>query len=131
MELEWSDEIPFTTKNIKESVPTKAGVYQILQSDEYPRYEGKTRIVKIGQSATSLQEEILNHQARHTAANRLARIRKRALLHVSVRYAVISEKEARVAESALLRQFEDEHWDLPVLNSTRGYGRDDDKHFRG
>ena len=38
--------------------------------------------------------------------------------------------ENKEIESELLRQFEDRHWDLPVLNSTRGYGRDTDKHYR-
>jgi hypothetical protein len=36
-----------------------------------------------------------------------------------------SEREAR-----LLREFEDAHWELPVLNAQRGYARDEDTHFR-
>jgi hypothetical protein len=31
----------------------------------------------------------------------------------------------------LLRAFEDAHWDLPLLNSQRGYGRGADVHYRG
>ena len=130
MILEWSAEIPFTQDAIRKDVPSRAGVYQFLQSEEYPRYKGKTRVLKIGESSRGLRGEILNHQTRHTAANRLARIRKLSDAHVSVIYALILDGSTKEIESELLRQFEDSHWDLPMLNSNRGYGRDTDKHYR-
>ena len=64
MTVEWSAEIPFTPKAIENQVPDKAGVYQILQSVEYPRYEGKTRVLEIGKSDSNLKDEISNHFVR-------------------------------------------------------------------
>lgn len=36
---------------------------------------------------------------------------------------------ADTAEKRLLREFEDAHWELPLLNSTRGYERGEDRHY--
>ena len=130
MTVEWSGEIAFTPKAIENQVPTKAGVYQILQSAEYPRYEGTTRVLKIGQSDSNLKDEISNHFVRHTVANRLARVRNRASINITVIFAVTPDGQAANTESELLRQFEDEHWDLPVLNSKRGYARNQDVHYK-
>ena len=129
MTVEWSAEIPFTPEAI-EQVPDSAGVYQILQSAEYPRYEGKTRVLKIGKSDSSLKDEISNHFLRHTIANRLARVRNRACMKVTVVFAVTPDGQASKIENELLRQFEDDHWDLPVLNSQRGYARNQDTKYR-
>jgi hypothetical protein len=130
MLIEWSTEIPFKEDEIGTQVPDKAGVYQILQHEEYPRYMGKTRILKIGKSDSSLRQEILNHFVRHTAANRLARIRNVIGTRVTVVFATIGNEKTTETEKKLLRYFEDAHWDLPVLNSHRGYERDEDKHYR-
>ncbi len=73
----WSGEIPFEKENIKQNVPPEPGIYKILQKQEYSRYEGVTRILKIGKSLESLQLELLNHFGRHTSANRLRRIMNR------------------------------------------------------
>src|SRR5207249_2201270 len=43
--LRWSTERPFERSAIVQSVPHSAGVYQILQSAEYPRYLGTTRVL--------------------------------------------------------------------------------------
>jgi hypothetical protein len=48
---------------------------------------------------------------------------------LAFRYAGLSTNEAREAEKFLLRGFEDKHWDLPVLNSQRGYDRGEDRHY--
>jgi len=130
MSIEWSTEIPFEEDEIGRQVPDKAGVYQILQHEEYPRYVGKTRVLKIGKSDSSLRQELLNHFVRHTVANRLARIRSARDTIVTVVFAEINEEKVTETEKKLLRCFEDAHWDLPVLNSQRGYGRDEDKHYR-
>ena len=128
--IEWSTEIPFEEDEIGREVPGKAGVYQILQYEEYPRYVGKTRILKIGKSDSSLRQEILNHFGRHAVANRLARIRNVEGTRVTVVFATISNEKTAETEKKLLRCFEDAHWDLPVLNSQRGYERDKDKDYR-
>jgi|WetSurMetagenome_2_1015567.scaffolds.fasta_scaffold114464_2 hypothetical protein len=130
MTIEWSAEIPFLPQTIEKQVPDKAGVYQILQSVEYLRYEGKTRILKIGKSESSLKDEIANHFVRHTVANRLARIRNRPSVKVTVVFAVTPDGQAGKTESELLRRFEDECWDLPALNSQRGYTRNQDVHYK-
>ncbi len=130
MKLVWSTEIPFTRDAIRKNIPNEPGVYQILQSLEYPRYHSATRVLKIGESA-DLQSEILNHVIRHVAANRLARIRNQADVKVSVIYSLVQQKDTEEVESDLLRQFEDEFWDLPVLNGQRGYKRGDDSRYRG
>jgi hypothetical protein len=126
----WSREYPFEADAISRHAPALPGVYELLQSVEYGRYQGKTRILKIGCSRSSLRDELSNHLVRHTAANRLARIRNREGTSVSFKCAIFKPSEARVAEKALLRAFEDECWDLPVLNSTRGYDRRADRHYR-
>ncbi len=39
-------------------------------------------------------------------------------------------EEVSYEEAKLLREFEDIHWDLPVLNNQRGYKRGDDRQYR-
>jgi len=104
-------------------------VYKILQSVPYPRYCKKTKILKIGMSKTSLQNEILNHIHRHTVANRLIRIQGRRNIEIFVQWCECNENEAVQLEIELLKCFEDKHWDLPVLNSKRGYMRGADEHY--
>jgi len=127
----WSQEFAFTRESIVKNAPVSSGVYEILQSVEYPSYQGKTRILKIGKSESDLKTELLNHLSRHTASNRLARIQRRAKIQISFIYLSISPEDASKAERDLLRKFEDEHWDIPVINSQRGYSRGEDIHFRG
>jgi hypothetical protein len=77
----------------------------------------KTRILKIGKSESSLRQEILNHfDAIGTS--------------VTVVFATIGNEKTTETEKKLLRDFEDKHWDLPVLNSHRGYERGEDRHYR-
>lgn len=128
--LQWSAEIPFGQDAIIREVPHSAGLYQILQGSEYPRYRGSTRVLKIGQSDRDLCGELLNHFQRHTAANRLIRIRRQTDLVVTVVFAKTDGTAASAHERELLRAFEDTHWDLPVLNSQRGYERGADGHYR-
>ncbi len=127
--LNWSSEYPFSTESIKNNASNTSGVYEILQQYEYPRYRGFTRILEIGMSKKDLQSELANHEIRHTAANRLARIRGQSGLGVSFRYCEVEADEAGGVEKALLREFEDRHWDLPVLNAQRGYSRGEDRHY--
>jgi len=105
-------------------------VYELRQSQAYARYSGSTNVSKIGKSDSNLRAEILNHFVRHTAANRLARLRSLPALVVTVAFAELSAAEAGPEEARLLREFEDRHFDLPVLNSQRGYSRDADGHYR-
>ena len=129
--LHWSLEIPFRQDEVVRAVPHSAGVYQVLQGSEYPRYRGSTRVLKIGQSDRDLCGKILNHFQRHTAANRLTRVRGQTDLIVTVVFAKTDGASAGAHEGQLLRAFEDAHWDLPLLNSQRGYGRGADGHHRG
>lgn len=128
--LHWSAEIPFRQDAITRAVPPSAGVYQLLQGSEYARYRGSTRVLKIGKSDHDLCAELLNHFQRHTAANRLMRVRAQTDLVVTVVFAKTDGAVASTQESELLRAFEDAHWDLPVLNSQRGYERGADAHYR-
>lgn len=130
LDVQWSSEVPFEPLAIDRQVPDSAGVYKILQSETYSRYSGCTRILKIGKSETSLRDELANHFVRHTTANRLSRVRKRPGLRVSVVFAVLARGLAAQKENELLRRFEDERSDLPVLNSQRGYARSADGHYR-
>jgi hypothetical protein len=130
-EAAWSQEIPFERAIIQQQVPHAAGVYEILQTPNYPRYRATTPVLKIGKSDGSLQGEVLNHFIRHTAANRLHGIRLQPGVQVFVRYKVLDAVDVGGTESQLLREFEDRHWDIPLLNSQRGYGRDQDRHYRG
>jgi hypothetical protein len=121
----WSQKFELTKESIKGNAPNKSGVFKIIQSVDYPRYFGNTKILKIGMSKSDLQVELLRHLNQHTAANRLARIRRHKI-QVFFRYFNCSPEEAEDAERDLLKVFEDKHWDLPVLNSTRGYRRGED-----
>ena len=131
MGVAWSEPIPFEQVSIRSRVPSTPGVYQIVQEPSYARYEGTTAVVKIGKSNSDLQSELLNHFQRHTVANRLVRIRRRLGVVVSLVYSALESADATEVEARLLREFEDAHWDLPVLNAQRGYARDRDGHFRG
>jgi hypothetical protein len=126
--IHWSPEIPLDSRDIRERVPHQPGVYRLLQSKEYSRYVGSTRVLKIGRSETSLQKEVINHLSIHAAANRLARI-IRSGKAVSVVFTVLPIEAAKQAESRLLREFEDQHWEVPTLNSQRGYARGEDSHY--
>jgi hypothetical protein len=130
MKFAWSEEVTFVASSIKENVPACPGVYQILQSAEYPRYDGSTRVLKIGISKSNLREELLNHIIRHHAANRLSRMLNHSQVSVTIRFTLVASEKTADAEKELLREFEDRHWDLPVLNSNRGYQRGEDSHFR-
>ena len=125
----WSPEIPFDEDAVGRVTPRQPGVYRFLQSEAYPRYRDRTRVLKIGMSRTDLRSEIWNHFRRHAAANRLSRIRRNAAVVITVEFAVTSAVDAVEIERQLLREFEDRHWDLPLLNSTRGYARGEDMHF--
>ena len=127
--LHWSGEIPFEPSALAPAVPHRAGLYQILQSTEYPRYQGTTRVLKIGKSLKDLCEEVLNHVRRHTAANRLSRVRRRHDISITVVFAEASPDATSECERRLLCSFEDNHWDLPLLNSQRGYERGSDAHY--
>jgi len=131
MVYNWSSEYIFTKESVTRHIPVSSGVYEILQSVDYARYKGRTRIIKIGKSESDLQTELLNHLVRHTVANRLARIQRLPGIRISFKYLALSPEQARNNERVLLREFEDEYWDLPVLNSQRGYGRGEDRHYRG
>jgi len=80
-------------------------------------------------SKGNLLQELLNHFIRHVAANRLTRIRNQPGINVTFRYVLISPETVTAAEKSLLRDFEDVHWELPALNSTRGYERGEDRHY--
>lgn len=128
----WSREIPLDRRTVERDVPEMPGVYEILQGDPYPRYIGSTRVLRIGKSECNLRLEVVNHFARHTVANRLARIRGREGLHLVVIFATVPvASAAATTEAELLREFEDQHWDLPVLNAQRAYGRNADGKYRG
>jgi hypothetical protein len=110
-------------------VPNSSGVYEVLQSSDYPRYRGSAKTLKIGMSNASLQKELLNHFVRHAVANRLTRIRNLPGLTITFHYTLLSVEPAATLEKRLLRAFEDAHWELPLLNSTRGYERGKDRHY--
>src|SRR5437763_957374 len=42
----WSREYPFDRASIQGNAPKVSGVYEILQSEAYPRYQGSTRVLK-------------------------------------------------------------------------------------
>lgn len=129
MNIKWSDENKFDRSTLNK-VPEAPGVYQILQSNPYPRYKGTSRILKIGASKSSLRAEIENHFIRHTAANRLARIRNQKDMEVTYVFAITESHLAIENEKELLKEYENKHWDLPILNSTRGYSRGEDNHYK-
>jgi hypothetical protein len=129
MNFDWSEEFVFSVDVIKAAIPPSPGIYQLLQSTEYPRYDGSTRVLKIGMSLSNLRTEILNHLTRHTAAGRLSRILNRRNVSVTIRFSLVEAEKATIAEKELLCEFEDRHWELPVLNSQRGYKRGEDSHF--
>lgn len=129
MLIKWSEEITFSRQVIVNKIPQGPGVYKILQSQRYSRYRGQTRVLKIGISEVDLRKEISNHFNRHTAANRLARLSNVPNNEISVVF-VLAYNESQIIEKDLLRSFEDDHWEVPVLNSQRGYARNEDRHFR-
>jgi len=126
MKIDWSKEHDLDRDGIR-NAPSSAGVYEILQEPTYPRYKLDTRVIKIGMSKQDLRKELDNHLQRHTTANRIKRIRKEA--RVTFRFLVTSADDASRIEKELLKEFEDKHWDVPVCNSTRGYGRNEDSHY--
>ena len=128
--LVWSSEIRFERDAIGRHVPFEPGLYKILQNKTYARYRGRTRVLKIGMSKGDLNTEILNHFNTHTAANRLHRIRGRPGISITVRFAAALVRTAKAEESRMLRRFEGTHWDLPFLNSQRGFARGEDSHYR-
>jgi hypothetical protein len=82
-------------------------------------------------SLESLDFVCIHPLIRHTAANRLARVRAQPGVVASIVFASLPPEQVGNAESQLLREFEDEFWDVPFLNSQRGYARGADQHYRG
>jgi hypothetical protein len=124
-DVKWSEKRALDKENIKEA-PDAAGIYRITQATDYDRYNGKTNILEIGMSKKNLRNELENHLSRHTTANRLAGIRNKH----PVFFECSRVNNPKVWEDCLLRDFEDKYWDLPVLNSNRGYDRNEDIHYR-
>jgi hypothetical protein len=106
-ELRWSVELPFERQRIQRDVPHRAGVYQIMQSEGYPRSPEATRVLKIGKADKNLGDELRNHFQRHIAANRLTRIRNRFGISVTVVLVETSSEVASTCAQPLLRSFED------------------------
>jgi hypothetical protein len=129
MNSNWSIEYEFTQESIKKNVPSRSGVFRIIQSKYYNRYKENTRILNIAKSETNLQAELLNRFGRHTISNRLSRIRNQPGIKVTFDYFLETPKNTEEMENHLLREFEDIYWDLPVLNSQRGYSRNADSHY--
>ena len=125
-----SAEYLFSRQNISAYVPQTAGTYLFLLELEYPRYEGTSRILKIGISERDLRLELLNHLNQHVAANRIKRIQSQQGLKVSFCFRVCEPDSARYIEKEMLKSFEDEHFDLPLLNRQGGYLRGEDVHYR-
>jgi excinuclease UvrABC nuclease subunit len=125
----WSTKFEFDREHIKNNIPIKSGVYVFLQKDFYRRYKGETRIIKIGKSS-NLRQEIENHLIRHTCANRLKRIQKHNNQKIYFQFIEMNEEGIDDMEKILLKEFEDEYWDLPILNSQRGYARGEDIKFK-
>ena len=125
----WSSEYSFSSESINTNAPEEPGVYEVLQKCEYSRYLGATRILKIGLSNRDIRKELRNHLYRQDA-NRLKRILNQPESEVSFRFSVLKNEEVAEAEKALLKEFEDLHWDRPVLNAQRGYDkRGNDRHY--
>lgn len=122
-------EHPFERRYVANNVPEKAGVYLILQSVPYPRYKGATRILKIGCSGSDLRGELLNHFGRHTVSNRLKRLARQPGQTITFSFQEAHPDQAVSRERDMLRRFEDDHWDLPLLNAQRGYYRGQDWHY--
>ena len=126
-QIKWSRETPFTKEDV-DKVPETSGVYEFLQSEQYCRYKGQTRTIKFGLSRKSLRQELKNHFNPHTTTNRIKRIQKKQC--ITFRYLEIPMERVKNIEGEFLKEFEDEHWDLPVCNSERGYSRYEDKHYK-
>ena len=118
----WSQELAFERSVIR-GIAATPGVYRILQSRSYPRYRGCTRTLKIGMSRSGLRSEILNHFNRHAVANRLKRLQSQDGIEVTVEFLETTAEMAPLIEKDLLIAFEEEHFDLPLLNSARGHKR--------
>jgi hypothetical protein len=118
------------TKNGIATVKKFSGVYEIRQSTIYQCYRGQTHVLKIGMSRVNLRAELMNHLTRHTCKFRIMRIQGATPLKpLLYRYSLCEPVEALPLEKRLLRDFEEQHWQTPILNSTRGYSRNEDKHF--
>lgn len=125
----WSTEFEFTRKSIKQNLPVVSGIYMLLQSEYYRRYKGKTRILKIGKSI-NLRHEIENHLNIHTCTNRIHRIKKYNKQKIFFKFMLVDNEKIDEKEKSLLIEFEDEFWDLPFLNSQRGYVRGEDLKYK-
>lgn len=123
--LQWSGPVAFERDAVRRSVPDLPGVYKVVQTPNYYRYRGNTEILEIGKSL-KLRSEVLRHFGQHTVVNRLKRIRNQGAVAVQVLWKDLPAELATKIESLLLEEFEDEHWELPALNSHRGYRRNKD-----
>ncbi len=119
--IKWSKEFSLGKVDIK-NAPETGGVFEVRRNSCYCRYKGKTRVLNIGQSR-NLRKELTNRlDGRHTTARRLDKIR--VGYKVTFRYS--ETDNPKDLETELLKEFEDKHFDLPVLNAQRGYGRGED-----
>jgi len=101
--------------------PATGGVFEILRTTAYHRYKGETRVLNIGQSK-NMRKEINRRRMIHTTARRTKKIK----LEYNVPFRYAKNNAPKKLENKLLKEFEDSHHDLPVLDSQRGYKRNED-----
>ena len=94
-----------------------------MHGDVYSRYRGDTTILKIGMSKGNLRKELLNHLNRHHAADRIKRLQYEEDIEVLFSFVVSEAADVREIEGELLKEFEDKHIDLPLLNRQGGIPR--------
>ena len=81
-------------------------------------------------SKGSLRKELLNLLNRHHAANRIKRLHDEEDIEGLFSFVTSEPADTREIEGELLKEFEDKHIDLPLLNRQEGIPRGEDSHYQ-
>ena len=105
----------------------KSGVYIFSLSEEICRLRGKTDILYIGATSSGLKSRIDKYlKANETQKTnlRISKFCKKLLLdgkRINLLFIKCeNEKDPKKLESDLLKEFEEEHWELPPFNRQEG-----------
>ena len=111
----WSEWWPLDA-SVVGKIPEFPGVYEIAVTEDFARLKGATKTLYIGSSDKRGLRALITARGRHIAKERLDRVRDELAETLWIRTLVTGIDDAQGEEKALLRQFEQEHLELPPCN---------------
>ena len=117
---EWSDWYPLDLQSLTVAVPDSPGIYEVRTDFEFGRLRGSSQMVWIGSAKRSLKQRLLRQRVSDPDRylSRTEKWLRQAGHTLEFRYATAADgTTARRLEAEELRDYEEEHWELPPGNA--------------